>query len=68
MLEKVYARRGKTDVEITAKAIDRASWVSYHCVVGGRPEHSVGLRSGPQERGPNTGLEPEPWSSEFRAF
>ena len=30
--------------------------------------HSVGLRFGRQERGPNIGLEPEPWSSEFRAF
>ena len=68
MLEKVYARRAKADVEITAKAIDRASWVSYHCVAGGGLVHSVGLRSGRQERGPNTGLEPEPWSSEFQAF
>ena len=68
MLEKVYARRAKADVEITAKAIDRASWVSYHCLAGGGLVHSVGLRSERQERGPDTGLEPEAWSSEFRAF
>ena len=68
MLEKVYARRAKADVEITAKAIDRASWVSYHCLAGGGLVHSVGLRFERQEGGPDTGLEPEPWSSEFRAF